>query len=75
MRGIDADRRDPVVLAEQLLGNHPAERMADQDRLGVHAVEQFAVVRGDLFDPEIRDGIRVIARGLDRGGVTGPARR
>ncbi len=74
LRGVDADRRGPVVLAEQLLGNHPAERMADQDRLGVHVVEQLAVVRGDLFDPEIGDGIGILARRLHRGGVTGPAR-
>ena len=73
LRGIDADGGGSVVLPQQLLGDHPAERVADQDRLAIHAIEQLPVVRGDVFDPHVGHRIGVGARGLDGLTVTRPA--
>src|SRR5690348_17928861 len=39
LRGVDADGGRPVVQAEQLLGDHAAERVADQDRPGRQRVD------------------------------------
>src|SRR5690348_18155808 len=48
LRGVDADGGRPVVQAEQLLGDHAAERVADQDRPGRQRIDDGLVVTGDV---------------------------
>ena len=75
LRGVDRDRGRAEVLAEQLLGDHAAERVPDDDRPGRQLVDDVGVVRGDVVDAVVGDAVRVGAGQLDRVGDAGPARR
>ena len=75
LRGVDADRGRTPVHAEQLLRDHAAEGVADQDRLGRQAIDDARVVIGNVVDAVIGDAVRVGASGLDAVGVAGPAGR
>ena len=73
--GVDADGGRAVVQAEQLLGDHAAEGVADQDRPGRKLVDEGRVVIGDVIDAVIGDAVRVGPGDLDGIGVAGPAGR
>ncbi|CAG6397802.1 hypothetical protein SCOCK_60135 [Actinacidiphila cocklensis] len=73
--GVDRHGGRGQVLAEQLLGDHAAEGVADQDRQRVHASDDRRVVLDDVVDAVVGDALRVLPRVLDAVGVAGPARR
>ena len=72
--GVDGDRGGREVLAEQPLRDHAAEGVPDQDRLVRQRGDDLGVVRDDVVDAVVGDGVRVRAGLLDGVGVAGPAR-
>jgi hypothetical protein len=67
------DRGGGVVLAEQLLGDQPAERVADHHRQTRQSGDDLGVVPGDVVDAVAGDAVWVGPGIRDRGAVTGPA--
>jgi hypothetical protein len=73
LRGVDGDRGRGEVLAEERLGDHAAEGVAHQDRLGGEPADEVRVVFDDVVDAVVGDAFRVGARFGD--GVRNTARR
>ena len=54
-----------ATLAEQLLGDEPAEGVAHDDRRLLEAVDDGREVARGVVDPNVGDGLRVVPGGLD----------
>lgn len=74
LRGADGHRRRREPHAEQLLRDHPPERVPDDDRLRVERAQEPGVMLGDFDDAPVGDALRVRAALLDGARVPGPAR-
>ncbi len=72
---VDRDTGDSLVLAEQLLGDQPTERMADDNGRSAERLNDPGDVIDDVIDTEIGHSIRVIAGLRDRCALTRPAGR
>jgi hypothetical protein len=72
LSGVDRDRRGAEVLSQQLLGDHAAEGVADQDRRLRQLRDDLRIVLGDLVDAVSGERVGVGPCLLDGRRIAGP---
>jgi hypothetical protein len=72
---VDRDCRHGQVLPEQLLGDHPAERMADQHGAGVQVADYRREMVHDVVDSLVGDRVGIGPGEVDGVLIARPARR
>ena len=71
---VDRHRSRGEVLTQELLGQKTAERVPDDDRLGIKRADDLGEVRYSVVDAGIGNKAGVLASCMDGVGLPGPAR-